>query len=319
MSNQSELLNIVHVDKGSLACSIIVKCPYKERSISYAVGVTIPQPAEDPEIVFKECCYNHTTLADLNSSDDFKNDYSSFYHQRQLSNETAEFFLVHLETATEYGLNDGTFGKYFGAGTFSSNPKLSGYLVEWKKVLTEIGKGNFKVIKRVTVTGIQVEFPSLVFNLKQYTTQLADKTIRMDVVMNGYLEKEQVDFTDTGWKHSLRVGGFFGRREPQFEEKNIVNRHFEKRQISMTQKNEFKFQTNLVPYCVTNQIWDFILMANHIFMNDYNLNNHSYDFIKFGVKFSGNEGTGYGSTTRKARLNLLFTDKFDNNLKRNYK
>ncbi len=316
--NQNELLDIVHVDQSPLGCNITVKCPYKERSVSYAVGVTIPQPAEDPEIVFKECCYNHLTLADLGSPDDFKNDYSSFYHQRQLSNETVDFVLIHMDTATEYALNDGTFGKFFGFQSFKSNTDLSGYLVEWKKVLTVIGQGNFKVVKRTTVAGVPVEFPSIVFTLKHYSTTLADKTVRMDVVMDGMMEKTGVDFTATAWKHSIRVPGFFGRREPQFEENNIVNRQFEKRQVSMKQSNEFKFQTNMIPDCLTNEIWDFMLMSNHIYLNDYNLNNHSYNFVKYGAKFSSNEGTKYGTTTRKAQLNLVFTDKFENNLKRNY-
>lgn len=318
MKNSQELLEIVHVDQSPLGCNIIVKCPYKERSLSYALGVTIPEPPEDPEIVFKECCYNHLTLADVNSSNDFRNDYSGFYHQRQLSSETAEFVLIHLETGDEYALNDGTYGKLFGFGSFKTNINLKGYLIEWKKVLSAIGEGNFKVITRTVISGIPVEFPSIVFTLKHYSTALADKTVRIDVVQNGILEKTGVDFTGTGWKHSLRIPGFFGRREPQFEENNIVNRQFEKRQVSMKQDNEFKFQTNLIPDCISNEIWDFILMANHIYLNDYNLNNHSYDFIKYGVKYSGNEGTQYGSKTRKAKLNLTFTDKFENNLKRNY-
>lgn len=318
MENSQELLEIVHVDQSPLGCNIVIKCPYKERSLSFALGVKIPEPTEDPEEIFKECCYVHTVLADANSTSDFKNDYSSFYHQRQMSSETADFVLVHLETGTEYALTDDRFGKFFGFGFFKSNVNLKGYLVEWKKVLSEIGQGNFKVIKRATISGIQVEFPSIVFTLKQYSTSVANKTVRLDVVMDGMMEKTDVDFTGTGWKHSIRVPGFFGRREPQFEENNLVNRHFEKRQISMLQKNEFRFQTNMVPDCVTTEIWDFILMANHIFVNDYNLNNHSYGFVKFGVKFSANEGTQYGTQTRKARLNLVFTDKFENNLKRNY-
>lgn len=318
MSNTNELLELVHVDQSPLGCNIVVKCPYKERSLSYAVGVTIPESAEDPEIMFKECCYVHTVFADANSSADFKNDYSGFYHQRQLSNETVDFVLLHTNTGTEYPLTNDTYGKFFGYGFFKSNLNLKGYLVQWKKVLAEIGQGSFKILKRMTVAGVPTEIPSVVFTLKQYNTREADHTVRIDVVMNGLLVKENVDFTGTGWKHSLRVPGFFGRREPQFEEDSLVDRQFEDLQISMTQSNEYKFQTNLIPGCISNEIWDFILMANDIFMNDYNLNNHSYDFVKFPVKFSANDATGYSARTRKAKLNLTFSDRFKNSLKRNY-
>ena len=157
------------------------------------------------------------------------------------------------------------------------------------------------------------------FTLRQFSSSLANKTTRIDVVMNGSLEKLKVNFTGISWKNSIRVGGFFGRREFQFEEDNIVNRQFESRQVSMKQSNEYKFQTNLIPDCVTNEIIDFLLFGNDIFLNDYNLNNHSYNFVKFPVKFESNDGTEYGVKTRKARLNLIFSDKFKNNLKRNFK
>lgn len=318
MDNTQEIQEIVYVDLSSMTCNEIILCPYQERSISYAVGVAIPEEAETPEEVFKECCYQHLTLADSASSKDFKNDYSAFYHQRQLSNETVDFVLYQFENDTEYPLVNGTYGLFFGFGFFDSNINLKGYKVEWKKVLATLGEANYKIIKRVTIAGVLVETESLVFTLKQYTNKLADKTTRIDVVMNGLLEKTKVDFSGTAWKHSLRVPGFFGRREPKYEEDNLVNRDFEKRQISMTQANEYKFQTNSIPYCVTDEIWDFMLFANDIYMNDYNLNNHSYNFVKFGVKVESNDGTVYGNRTRKAKLNITFVDKFENNIKRNF-
>jgi hypothetical protein len=319
MNNDQELLDNVYIDLGSLGCNQIIKCPYKERTISYALGVSIPTPGQAPEEIFKECCYTHYVFADLNSSEDFKNDYSGFYHQRQISSETANFVLYHYETDTEIPLTDGTYGSFFNFGTFPTNTNLKGYLVQWKKVLSEIGEGNFKVFKRLTVAGVPVEFSSIVFTLRKFSVSGANKTARIDVVMNGLLQKSGIDFSGTSWKHSMRVPGFFGRREPQLTEDNLINRSFEKKQISMKQTNEFKFQTNLIPDCLTGEIWDFMLMSNDIYMNDYNLNNHSYDFVKFGVKIASNDGTVYGVKTRKAQLNLTFSDKFENNLKRNFK
>lgn len=316
--NTEELLSIVHVDEANFNCNQIVKCPYKERTISYAMGVVIPEPAQDIEAVFKECCYTHYVFADPDSASDFRNDYSSFYHQRQLLNESADFVLVHLETSTEYDLNNSTLGSFFQFGAFATNPDLKGYLLQWKKVYTEIGEGSFKVLKRQSIAGIDIEESSFVFTLRKFTSAIADKTARIDIVMNGRLIRPDLDFTGTGWKHSLRVPGFFGRREAQFEEDNIINRTYEKKQVSIRQTNEYKFQTNLIPDCVTKEIVDFMLFADDIYINDYNLNNHSYDFIKKGVKFGSNDGTVYGNKTRKAQLNLTFNDKFENNIKRNY-
>lgn len=308
------------IDFSSIECgNNIDECVNKERTLSFANFVEIPTVGINPDEVFKECCYKHLTLADVNSNDDFKNDYSSFYHQRQLPTETAEFVLVHHETSTEYDLNDSTYGTFFDFGYFPTNPNLKGFLVSWKKVLEDLGEGNFRIIKRINIAGIELEFPSISFTLKQFSSSIANYTVRMDVVMNGRLQKPGIDFTGTSWKHSIRVPGFFGRREPKLEEDNLINRQYEKKQISMKQTNEYKFQTNKIPDCLTNEIWDFHLFGNDIFMNDYNLNNHSYGFVKFGVKFASNDGTLYGVRTRKAQLNLTFNDKFENNLKRNFK
>ena len=317
--NKIDLTTSPYIDFDSIPCGIIDdSCPHKERTRSFALFVTLPDPIEDLDEVFKECCYHHFIFADANSNDDFKNDYSSFYHQKQTPNEVVDFVLVDLATNTEYDLNDSTFGDYFNFGSLPTNTNLKGYLVKWKKVLTEIGEGNFKILKRLTIAGSNYEIPSITFTLQQFSTARADQTTRFDVVMNGFLQKNELDFTGTKWKHSIRVPGFFGRREPKFEEDFIVNRDFEKKEISSKQTNEFKFQTNLIPDCLTDEIFDFMLLANDMYMNDYNLNNHSYKFVKFGVKLSSNEGTGYHTKSRKAQLNLVFNDKFDNNLKRNF-
>lgn len=313
-----ELLEIVFIDESNFACNKVIKCPYNERTISYALGVNIPTPGQDPDELFNECCYKHVVFADENSNEDFKNDYSSFFHQKQLPNETVDFVLLHKNTGTEYQLNNNNFGVFFGFGYFNTNPKLKGYLVEWKKVLTTIGEGSFSILKRLTIAGITIETSSFTFNLRQFTSSRANKTVRMDIVMNGLLVKSNIDFTGTAWKHSLRVPGFFGRREPQYEEDFITSKTYEKTQISMKQTNQWKFQTNFIPDCLTNEIIDFMLFGNFIYMNDYNLNNHSYDFVKFPARLSSNDGTTYEVKSRKAMLNLTFDDKFEINWKRNF-
>lgn len=319
MNNNSEILSLVYVNQGMFECNEPTNCPYKERTISYAIGVRVPTPAENPDELFKECCYKHFIFADSNSSEDFKNDYSSFYHQRQLSNESCNFFLVKISNNEEFALNNDTYGSYFGYGYFATNLNLKGYLVRWKKVLEELGEGAYRIVKRINIAGVSVEYPSITFNLQQFSTQRANGTWRMDIVMNGKFENSNVDFIGTSWKHSIRVPGFFGNRNPGYVKDNLVKRSFEKKQISMKQTNEYRLQTKLIPSCITNEVFDFMLFADNIFMNDYNLNNHSYDFKKFPVDFESNEDVGYLPHSRKARINLTFSDKYDNNLKRNYR
>ena len=320
MNNNQELRTIVQIDGSEFPCNLVDTCTYKERTLSFATRVQVPVVATvDPGAVFKECCYTHYVYADSASTDDYKNDYSGFYHQRELSSETVTFKLIDLSNSNEYDLNDSTYGQFFGFGSFPENINFTGYRVDWKKVLAVRGVGSYQIKTNIVKIGITTNDLSYAFTLRQYNRLEVDNTTRIDVVVNGLYQKSGVDFTGIGWRHSLRVGGFFGRRNPSYEERNTINRNFNNRQNSIQQTNEYSFQTNIIPDCISNEIFDFILMSDNIYMNDYNLNNPSYDIIKKGVKFASNEGNVYTNTSRKVQLNLIFNDKILNNLKRNYR
>lgn len=314
-----DLNKIVHVDSSAFPCSEgYDMCPNRERTISFASFVDLPEPVAQDDLVFKECCYLHNVLASTDSSESYKNDYSGFYHKRQVASENCVFVLIDLSDGEEYELNDDTYGVYKNFNSILEQPNLSTYILNWKSVLSDLGEGSYKVLKRVNLVGISVEIEYLVYNLYEYSSSKSDNTVRIDVEMSGLLEKENVDFTGSDFKTTLRVPGFFGRRDAKYEEDNLVNRNYVKKQISMKQTNEYKFQTNLIPDCISNEIFDFLLFSDNIQMNDYNLNNHSYDFKYFKVKLESNEGTEHFTTNRKVRLNLLFNDKTVNNNKRNY-
>ncbi len=294
-------------------------CQISERTKSYALYVDLPTQLDTPENIFKECCYLHNVLASTEDESLEKNDFNGYFHKRQISSETCSFILIDLKNNTEYELKDNTYGEYKNFGSIQSQVNLKTFVLDWRKVLIDLGEGAYKVVKRINIVGIENDIEYLVSNLREYSQVLADKTVRIDVNMSGFFEKDSIDFTESNFKDSIRVPGFFGNREPQFEENYLVNRDFTKKQISIKQVNEYKFQTNSIPSCITNIIYDFILYSDDIFMNDYNSNNHSYEFKNFPVKLATNEGTTYTNTSRRAKLNLLFNDKHENNLKRNYK
>lgn len=313
------LLDIVKIDTGTFVCEGFTgDCTWKERTLSYALFVEVPDQPETPEEVFKECCYVHKVLASTTDTDLFKNDFSGFFHKRQTPSETCDFILIDLSDASEYTLNDDTYGKFKGFGSIQTNPDLTWFKLEWRKVLIDLGVGAYKVVKRINLAGIDVEIEYFVYNLFEYSSTIANGTARMDITMSGLLEAISIDFSDTGFCTSIRVPGFFGNREHGWEEDILVNRNYVRRQISMKQTNEYKFQANLIPYCITKEIVDFMLFSDDIRFFDYNLNNHSYDFKNFPVKLANNDGTRYPVTSRKADLNITFSDKKINNNKRNY-
>lgn len=306
-----------YIDFEEIACGKTDDCEDKERTRSFALFVEIPK-IDEPVETIKECCYQAEVFAQTEDSDDDKNDYTGFWHKKQVPNETANFVLVNVETSDEYDLDDNTYGTYKDFGTISDNPNLKTFILKWKKVLELHGEGLFTVVKRVSIAGINYEEAQVNYNLRVYSVNRADKSVRIDIKTDGLMERLKVDFANSGFETSLRFNGFFGRREPKYEEDTIVYNNFVKEQISMMQTNEYTLQSNLLPSCMTQPIIDFLLFANDIYLNDYNLNNHLRNIIKLPVKFADNKGTSYFSTTTKAVLNLTFSDKIIDNIKRNY-
>lgn len=283
-------------------------CGHSERTIAYSVMVRLPEPPE-PDRGFKECCYDNIVLASLTDDKYSKNDFNSFYFKRQLPSDECEFTLIDVETGSEYALNNGTYGIFWDFGDFTAQPDLTVYKVEWRKVLQVLGSGKYQIRKDMIIAGIPFPEYSNTYNLEQYTTEKADKTVRIDCVMDGKLVHIDTDFKGTGFTTSLRTKGYFGNRNPDYKQDNLVKRNYDTIQISMSQENEYQYQTGLLPICITEQLFDFILFGNKLYMNDYNASNHSYQYSKFPVELAGNKGTKYYVNKRDSRINLTFTDR----------
>ena len=255
----------------------------EERTIGYALRVIPPKPVI-PNKGFVECCYKNIVFGDTTSNEDYNNDYYGVYFKKQISTDTCD---------------------------------LTFFIVSWKKVLTLLGEGQFFIRKDITFVGVPYTEFSNNFIVKQFTNDLADLTVRFDCIQNGYLEHLDIDFKGTNFKTSLRTLGFFGRREPDYIQENDVYRNENVVQNNMMQENEYLYQAGLLPECITEELFDFVLFGNELFLNDYNKNNHSYYFRKSAVVYKSNKGTKYYTLNRNAQINLSFEDRIKNKRKIN--
>ena len=296
-------------------------CDYEERTIGYAVGVGLPKP-EPPNRGFKECCYSNLVLADLSNSDDFYNDYTSVFFKRQTPNDTVLYELVGQSTGT-ITLVDGTHGVELTFGG-TAQPDLSFFRVEWRKILSLIGEDTFVIKKTVSIAGVAV--PPILSNnyeLKAFSTTLADNTVRIDANMNGKLVRIDTDFRNTGYKNSLRVQGFFGDRQSKWEQDNVVfsskkSIPYFNDQITMSNNYEYTFQAYQIPECIGRYLDEEILFGNELFVSDYNINNYSYGFEVTPVSLLDDTGATYPIKNRLININLTFTDRAKDNRKTNY-
>lgn len=285
-------------------------CPTAERTLSFATRLALPQPVQ-PDRGFLECCYRQVVLADLTDSSSYKNDFTGFYFKRPTANSTVIFTLLNVDTGVDYLINDDTYGIY-QAFNNAVQPDLSFIIIEWQKVLNLLGEGAYRIEKEITIAGQTATYPSNTLNLKAFSIDEADLTVRIDAMQDGNFTREGVDFHGTGFKTSLRLDGFFGRKEREYTQTKLVRSDYKNSNINTRIDYTYTFQATNLPECISEHLMDFVVVGSTVKISDYNKNNHSYNIIETEVDLIENQGTEYESLTRKATFNLSFSERDKN-------
>lgn len=289
-------------------------CPSGERTISYAIRAQLPvAPPEDKG--FDQCCFENKVFGDLSDSDPYKNDFTGYYHFRPSNNSTCVFKLVRKSDGSEFTLNNDTYGNFLDFGG-TGNADLSYIIVDWRSVLAAFGQGYYQVKKEVSTVGVSQDFYYNTVRLLPFSNGAADKTVRIDCNQDGRLLRVG-DFSGTGFKTSQRFMGFFGRPTYEYEQTNVSKRSYKVEQASMSVDKQYLFTGQLLPDCILDELMEFILLGNELFVSDYNINNPSYGFQLYPVELSSAQDPEYYSTNRGATVEITLSDRFKDNRKYN--
>lgn len=269
---------------------------------------------EEDKAFIAECCYVNLVLA--GGSESYQNDRTSFLFKADTPTDTINFFLE-KETAGVYNevavLDGSTYGIPFGLGALN-NPLLVGFELIWAIVLIILGEGNYRIrTDRILTTGSDSIF-SINYHLKTYSPELADNTIWIEWNQNGQII-DGLDYTGLNWYQAIRLPGFFGERQTEFEEEIWKDINYSITQI----RNELKFihkcEIGVIPSCVGDILFN-LLQANTILITDYNIKNYDYNILQKSVRLAGIDETKYDNN-RQAVYNLTFSDRKDNHIKIN--
>lgn len=269
---------------------------------------------EEDKAFIAECCYVNLVLA--GGSEKHQNDITSFLFTAYNQADTINFFLE-KETAGIYNevavLNGSTYGILFGLGVFA-NPLLTGFKLNWAIVLTALGEGNYRIrTDRNTILGSDSIF-SINYHLKTYSVELADNTIWIEWIQNGQII-DGLDYTGLNWFQSIRLPGFFGERQTEFEEEIWKDTNYNNFQIRSELNFTYKCEIGVIPSCI-GDVLNNLLQANTILISDYNVKNYDYNIIQKPVRLTGIDDTKYDNE-RQAVYNLTFSDRKDNHIKIN--
>ena len=281
---------------------------------------SVEVPQEIPSLSFcfcdYECDFVETAFADLADTDSYKNDRTDI-GLFNIPDTVGGSFAIRLikSDGTIINIVDNTYGSLTALGSLASLPTYFGYLVNWNLVATLEGFGKYHIEVDLTNYTNTITRKSYDFQLMPYSEESADGTVKIETVHNGCVENG-IDYGSIGWIRSIRLPAIFGNKIQRLETDNYFDTQNNKTQIRDQVVNEYTLSTERLPSMVMTPLIEDKLLANQIFITDYNLFNFD-DIRKLEVVAVEIAEQNYSSKSRKASFKIVFEDKLQNIIKRN--
>jgi len=217
------------------------------------------------------CPYIEQVFAS-NDNDWWKNDKNDFLFKRFVSADTISIELFKNGNKVA-DLNNNTYGTFFNgfpSGT-SEQQLYVGYLVDWQLVFQLIGVGIYQIKAQLNIVGQSSTYESRKFDLSVYSDLAAHHSVRIETYQNGNIRGNEFDFTGLNWYSSLRIPAVFGDPKPTIETDNYVTENHNIRQITAKNSREWTLKTKKINWEVAEKLIYNKMLANEIYMTDYNL------------------------------------------------
>ena len=279
----------------------------------------------DPELPinqnpFKKCCYDLEVLADTADGSVYRNDFVSVLEEYPLYYQSVSMELEKLLDGLwvkQADLNDNTYGTYYASSFRVKNNKFYvGYKLEWRPVLIAFGTGKYRV-KFKPLFGNQLTKYSLEYCLNNYTADAADRTVRITYVWDSVIgSKNQVkirDFVGMEWRNQIRIkDSMFGFKKSTFTVESVKYQTGKEVSYKKGNREEYRLEVVNMPNEICEILLYDILMADDIYMSDYNSTNNSGTYIEQNVEINGGYEPNYGNLRPNLTLDIPFVDKFNN-------
>lgn len=282
-----------------------------------------PIPIERKQL---DCCSDFIwrVLADATDSDKLKNDENSFlYWFNADAIDTAILKLVKSD-GTEIDLtNNADYGTPYDYGFFinSENEKFLGYAIDWRKVLLTLGEDVYYIkVENTFVFGGGSTKLSDTYCLKQYTTDRADKTVRIEYYLNGLLgvnenDKKTRDLASLNWYNQHRFDGHFSYNKSTYKTEYIEYENGQSEWVEDEQNPEFIMELKSIPMFKHDVLRTDILQSDIMYVTDYNSSNIEKYYRKSVQKISEFAPAWNYMRSQIASLELRFKQVFNNHRK----
>lgn len=280
-------------------------------------GKLVKIPVElDPVVIKEGCCFKLPVFAEQTTkTEDWKNDFKLLpVQKRQTDNDTFVFKLV--KCGEEIELNDDTLGTFVDFDTLENYPDYTYFILDWFKVLNNpnLGVGTYQFKVEQTISGSSIEITSCVYDLMIYEDYRADDTVRIEAMMNGFLEQFDIDYSGLKLRDCVRFRGKFGEQQTEYEKVTFKYKDRKKNTTKIVDEREFTLVSEDIEVCLTDHLQDWIFKADELYISDFNIFNHK-NYKNFPVESPSEVDLTYFDGSRKATMTAKFSDLFDNRRK----
>jgi len=283
---------------------------------------------EEDERGFDMCNYQNIVLADATGEEN-QNDINSFLFKLSNINDTLVLTLEKVGTIYDIVLdgsaNLGTFYDKNTINYYDEQLLYTGYTLNWADVLAKAnyGIGNYRIKAELTSFGSTTTSYSGCYTLREFSTAIADSTIRIESYMNGYMLRKGINYKGINLVDMIRVKGFFGDAE---EEQTITNDLYaslsgEDRVVSQRKVNVlniYNFETQMLPKCIADKIRYYHFFANEVYISDYNSDNYDYGIKRIKIYKEEAFEFEYPKISRKIIIKGKLKEQVQDNQKTNY-
>lgn len=263
------------------------------------------------------CKYTEKAFASPSDDDLYKKDFSDFLFRKISPSDTIELELLRYGSKVD-DLNDDDLGVYYPS--FSAQPLYVGYVIDWTKVFNLYSGGTYVIRAKMNILGVEQVIDSRQFHLSIFDEGEALRTVKIRSIQNGNIESSEFDYTNLiegGWVSYRRIRGLFGNVRPTLERDQYLDAARNITQIQDQITNEY---TLTLERLSEKEIFNFFnqnLLANEIFITDYNKIEISKDYIDFPVVPENPDDFNY-SPNGRGDISITFRDRRQNVLKRNF-
>lgn len=269
-----------------------------------------PQVIEAEFCSCNNCEYSEYAFHD-SSTDEWKNDRASFLVRKIASTETWTFKLV-KNGAVVATISDGTYGDYYGFGDLLYTD-LKGVVISWKDVFDAFGNGDYKMRIEKSFAGSTTTIDSHVYKVRPYSFEQAKGTVRLETYQNGTFVGTGNVFRGLNWYQSIRINGKLWNKQPKIETTEYISSSRLRTQTYDVITNTYSLELRNLPSFISNAVIYDQLLANTIFITDYNVNNEVYRQVPLRIQ-SINSSEYYNINT-SGNFEMTFTDQSEGTIK----